>query len=411
MMFSIAVQLFHLRRDPGLALRQQSNASNFPKKPSVHIDTLGQFLRNDRKVLRFSAYWDDREAQFGDLRDLELYYFLADDTIQVRELLPRNSGRDAPPKFLARRRIPKLYAGVPAMGQQTPFTVLNVLGDGLLGGRYVADSLNVGDRRVEYYTDRDLTIGGVLNVYGRPVHIVDCDEFTRQHYRTRYGIEDFTAVEKPVAATAPECGVSKLTDRKLPAFNGWGSHEDSEGNCLRTIPQAPRGDFPKFLKYDGIKLRFGAKMKSKCEDNLQRVFVITYFLSTDELSVYELGVRNSGFSGGEFFKRQRFVLPNTEWLSAERPKQYLAHHLYIGAELELTGFVFCLVTADEFALSYMEANPARFVLSCVNTIMAKVRAAMRPKYKEFVAGYLPCLYEAETAGGQRVTVASSETMR
>lgn len=84
------------------------NAGSFPKKPSVIVDTLGQFLKNDRKVLRFYAYWDDREAMFGDLRELILFYFLADDTIQINEKFPINSGRDAPTKFLARTKVPKV---------------------------------------------------------------------------------------------------------------------------------------------------------------------------------------------------------------------------------------------------------------------------------------------------------------
>lgn len=83
-------------------------SNNQPRKPSVHIDTLGQFLENDRKVLRFYAYWDDRESMFGDLRNLIVYYFLADDTIQVNEIYPVNSGRDAPAKMLARQKLPKV---------------------------------------------------------------------------------------------------------------------------------------------------------------------------------------------------------------------------------------------------------------------------------------------------------------
>lgn len=84
------------------------SASSQPRKPSVHVDTFGQFLENDRKVLKFYAYWDDREAMFGDLRDLILYYFLADDTVQVNEVYPKNSGRDAPAKLLARQKLPKV---------------------------------------------------------------------------------------------------------------------------------------------------------------------------------------------------------------------------------------------------------------------------------------------------------------
>lgn len=40
---------------------------------------------------------------------------------------------------------------MPILGQQTQYTVLNVLGGGLIGGRYIPDSLGVGTKNIEYY--------------------------------------------------------------------------------------------------------------------------------------------------------------------------------------------------------------------------------------------------------------------
>lgn len=86
-----------------------------------------------------------------------------------------------------------------------------------------------------------------------------------------------------------------MDTRILPVFNGWGSHEDSEGNCKTTEPKAPKRDFNKFINLDRIILRFGAKMLSNIKENNERVFIISYYLSDDTISVYELGMRNSGF--------------------------------------------------------------------------------------------------------------------
>jgi hypothetical protein len=33
-----------------------------------------------------------------------------------------------------------------------------------------------------------------LNVYGRKILLTDCDEFTRNYYRTKYGVQDFTPI-------------------------------------------------------------------------------------------------------------------------------------------------------------------------------------------------------------------------
>lgn len=70
-------------------------------------------------------------------------------------------------------------------GEQTPQSLLNVLGTNMRNVRYVMDPLDVGRKEIAYYKDRDLQIGTVLNVYGRSVVLVDCDEFTRNYYRKK----------------------------------------------------------------------------------------------------------------------------------------------------------------------------------------------------------------------------------
>lgn len=79
-----------------------------PHRPYERCDTLKQFLDHDRKVLRFYCFWDDTESVFGDPRELILHYFLADDTIEIREIIAPNSGRDSMPKFLRRSKLPKV---------------------------------------------------------------------------------------------------------------------------------------------------------------------------------------------------------------------------------------------------------------------------------------------------------------
>ncbi len=59
------------------------------------------------QVLRFHCYWDDRLALYGDMRLFTLYYYLADDSIEVVEVLPWNCGRDPVPHMLRRMRLPK----------------------------------------------------------------------------------------------------------------------------------------------------------------------------------------------------------------------------------------------------------------------------------------------------------------
>ena len=85
----------------------QLEESMKPLRPYERRDTLKQFLDHDHKVLRFYCYWDDSD-DFGDPRKLILHYFLADDTIDIWEVIPPNSGRHAGTKFLHRGKLPKV---------------------------------------------------------------------------------------------------------------------------------------------------------------------------------------------------------------------------------------------------------------------------------------------------------------
>lgn len=67
---------------------------------------LDKYLENDRKVLSFNIYWNDDSLE-GGLNFFILNFFLADDTIEVKEVKKNNSGKDPFPLLLNRKRIPK----------------------------------------------------------------------------------------------------------------------------------------------------------------------------------------------------------------------------------------------------------------------------------------------------------------
>ena len=73
------------------------------------------------------------------MRKFVLHYYLADDTIEVLEVLPPNSGRDAPSVFLKRQPLPHGTPAMPPPGAKTPRTVLNVFGPSGHGGRHLLD--------------------------------------------------------------------------------------------------------------------------------------------------------------------------------------------------------------------------------------------------------------------------------
>ncbi|GJQ82716.1 hypothetical protein Trydic_g19726 [Trypoxylus dichotomus] len=379
--------------DPYLQLRAHNKDGMMAKKPSKTIDTLGQFLANDRKVLRFYGYWDDRQSEHGVLHDLEIYYYLADDTIEIKDIVPPNAGRDSGFMFMKRAQLPKTFCSLPTLGSDAPFTVLNVLGPGLQGGRYITDPLDCGKEVIEYYKENDLTIGGVINCYGRRIHLTDCDPFTKKYYSTKYGVDSFEAIPKPADYEEPACHRSRK-ERELPPWNGYGTHEDSAQNCITVELKAPYKDFKKFLKFDRVGmdshiLRFESRMVSTIPENCSSVFIICYYLSDDSISVFEIAQRNSGFATSQFFSRDKVKLPGQPVYSSKPPKCYTPQHMFVGAQLIINSFHFILIDADEYALRYMEINAHEFPKSNIKLIMDQIKEKLRPIYKDFVAENIP----------------------
>lgn len=280
-----------------------------PHGPS---NALKQFLEYDGKVLRFFCLWDNSTSLFGNRRELILHYFLSDDTIEIKELLPHNSGRDGMPFFLQRRKLPKYGPpGVYQPGEMTDEIVLNMYG-GLAVNQvhgYLLDKYKLGKLEQEFYKDSDLSLGTTINVWGRKVLLCDCDEFTKTYYKNKYGIENFTSISYK-APPPPK------VERKFPPYTGFGSEEDSLCSCIGLLPKpCPHlKDIRKFMEKDsyGIEsnvLRFLAKLITNQYANMGRLFIISYFLSDDTISVFEPTEKNSVSGLRKFLKRMRVKRP------------------------------------------------------------------------------------------------------
>lgn len=356
-------------QDPYTQHRQKMLAAMQPQRPYEKLDTLKQFLDHDRHVLRFYCYWDDTDNMFGDPRELVLHYFLADDTIEIQEKIPVNSGRDAVPMFLKRAKLPKVPTDVRQPGVMTKRTVLNVFGPTGYGGRYILDALKTGAVHDDYYHESDLAIGAVLYVWGRRVIICDADDFTKEFYRTKYGIDKFDPIQFPQPTP-------RTVKPQIPPYNGVGSEEDSLASCLHLIPKPPRRDFAKFMEKDrhGLDsnvLRFVAKLNTSNSIDAERQFIVFYHLSDDTITIYEPPVRNSGIIGGKFLERGRVAKSSKN--STDQIVYYQAEDLYVGAEVVFNNFRFVLVDADEYAFRYMETHVDTFPHANINLILEKLK--------------------------------------
>ncbi|KFM10066.1 EF-hand domain-containing family member C2, partial [Aptenodytes forsteri] len=368
--------------DPYTKERQKILDSMKPLRPYERIDTLKQFLEHNGHILRFFCVWDDPESMFHDPRELVLRYYLSDDTIDIKEIIPVNSGRDVVPLFLRRDKLPK-YAptGLYQPGTITSRTVLNVFGK-LVGNRsrYILDNRKTGAVHQEFYRDSDLKIGAVINVWGRKILLCDCDEFTKEYYRTKYGIEDFT----PVSYKAPP---PPKPEKTFPPYTGFGSEEDSLCSCMGLLPKPPQKDFKKFMEKDrsGMEsniLRFLAKLVTDSPIDKDRKFIISYFLSDDTISVFEHIQRNTGILGGKFLERGRIKKPGQELFKSEPSEYFKAQNLFVGARVCFHGHNFLLVDADEYTFNYMEKHANEFSVADVGVILKKLKDIAEPRSRE-----------------------------
>ncbi|XP_068772171.1 EF-hand domain-containing family member C2 isoform X8 [Struthio camelus] len=266
-------------------------------------------------------------------------------------------------------------------GTITTRSVLNVFGE-LVGnkGRYILDNRKTGAVHQEFYKDCDLTIGAVINVWGRKIVLCDCDEFTKEYYRTKYGIMDFT----PIPYKAP---LPPKTEKTLPPYTGFGSEEDSLCSCLGLLPKPPQKDFKKFMEKDrnGLEsniLRFLAKLITDSPIDKDRKFIISYFLSDDTISVFEPMQRNSGILGGKFLERGRIKKPGQELFKSEPSEYFKAQNLFVGARVCFHGHNFLLVDADEYAFNYMEKHANEFSVADISVILKKLKDIAEPRSRE-----------------------------
>ena len=144
-----------------------------------------------------------------------------------------------------------------------------------------------------------------LWAFNRPFKILGCDAFTQNYYFTKYnkkfplnGFEDPPQKEK--------------SNVNIPPYNGYGDEDDSRENCTKLIPKPPKKDYFKYIDNDKIILRFLARLNTKIPEDMDRRFLILFFLADDSIQVYEVPNKNSGINlnnsrylGGEIFGKKK----------------------------------------------------------------------------------------------------------
>jgi len=305
---------------------------------------LSSFLKGDQKVLSFKAVreWEGGE---GGIDFYTVNYFLADGTVEVLEDLTMSRGKDGFPALLRRTKLPLNFLEDirTSLVRDPEVDVLNKV-----SGRYV--------------TDKHMRIGNVVDVYGKKLLLIDCDEFTRRYTGDMAPpIEKARATRELPKYTPPE---------HLGGVATFGSKEDSLGSCVALRPQKPKPDTTK-LKYFGTQLRFAATIEG---DDSGRKYTITFYLVDDSVAIFEPRIRNSGYIAGKFLERRRLINPDTG-------KYFAPHDFYVGATLKINSFAFKVYAIDQASLNFMMARPNEFPDTQTDLIgtLKKLQSRLREK--------------------------------
>jgi hypothetical protein len=292
-----------------------------------------RFVRDSGKVLSFVGLWHDEEAAPGGiLRTLDVRYFVEDDTILIVEKPnPVTKSEMVQKTFLSRRRLP-------VSGKTTKSVELTFAGR--INGQRDA-FLGNNDR---YVDATDLYIGAEINVFGRVVKLFNCDGYTREFMMTEMGLDPGSPVD--VSDLFPKYEKKLMP---VPPPTGFGDDDDSLASCS-IQPKAKNKDMRGWHEHGGESLRFEMKLKTT-EDNPEdalRRFLLTFYLADNEVMITEMAVRNTGFTGGRFLKKQKI-----EKTKGQRDF-FKADDFYTGAEVTISGFKFVVTDLDEHSKKYRE---------------------------------------------------------
>ncbi|RLO04499.1 hypothetical protein DYB28_006548 [Aphanomyces astaci] len=315
----------------------EASLGKFARPP----DHRRRFVQHDRHVLRWFALWDDTSKLYGTKHRYILHFFLADNTVEIRESYDRNSGCDPFPKLLNRSRLLK----------QPKFE----------GPFATALTHAAPPPEDDFFSWEHLAVGVTVTIYNRNILLLDADESTREWYLD-HGIDVGTALVLPDTSEKPKPFVP-------PPYNGIGSEIDSLGSCYHLTPKPHRKSMEE--TDNKIILRFCAHMDTTKPEDVLRRFIVSFMICDLSIMVMEPPQRNSGIGGGKFMERGIHKEPR-------RGTPFAKSDFYVGARIEVVGQGFILDNLDEYSAKYMEANPKDFPHADRDRVLRKLKDTWRP---------------------------------
>ena len=169
------------------------------------------------------------------------------------------------------------------------------------------------------------------------------DKFTQDYFLNRYGrhfsLGDITP-PKPRNAVVVQ----------VPPHNGFGDEIDSLGYVYDLIPKKPKIDFFKYVDNDKKILRFTARFNTKVPEDVDRRFIISFYLADDTISIFEPAQKNSGIIEGPFLERRKYK-------NVDKAMEYITPtDLPVGGDIKINGYNFHILGSDEYTTKYLATH-------------------------------------------------------
>lgn len=198
----------------------------------------------------------------------------------------------------------------------------------------------IGDN---YLTCDEIQFDNHLTAYGRVFRICGVDKSTQDYYLQKYQKHfPLGDIEKP----APRPAVVV----QIPPHNGFGNEVDTLGQLYDLVPKKPKIDFFKYVDNDKKILRYTAKFNTKVPEDIDRRFIISFYLADDTISIFEPAQKNSGILEGPFLERRKYknIDNNMEFITPS--------DMGMDGDIKINGYHFHILGCDEYTSKYLASH-------------------------------------------------------
>jgi len=300
-----------------------------PFRPGM--SALPQWLKNDKKVLQFSAYFKEAvhesDTENFRMRVCTIFYYMEDGSIHISEPKVENSGVPQG-KFIKRHRIPKSNSD-------------------------------------ECYGINDLGIGKNITIYARTFHIFDMNNSTRKHLE---GLGRSVPAPEKVQA---DSYTSKRQDHMARETGADATiYRGVMMNPMKKFVEAQLGkatnkNLDGFLAFDRKVLRFDCLWDDRARvHGALHKYTMHYYLTDDTVEFIEVHEANSGFDPfPKLLKRKRLPKETEAYRSkfgenehSESSAYYNWSDMRIGKYCLVFGRQIRLMSCDDFTRRFYKSK-------------------------------------------------------